>query len=303
MPDTEDTELAHQIAASHNNDEIVRTTLQADGRVLARVTDGIYRQPGSALRELISNAYDADAGRVIITTDRPRFDRITVEDDGAGMSPDAIVHLLRHIGGSAKRSPEGIGLGVTGSDVNLSPRGRRLIGKIGIGLFSIAQLTQTFQIITKTSGDSWRTVASVILKQYSDEQLADSEGTYEAGLVSIWQEPASDIDAHGTTVVLDGIRPKTKETLQSAGDWLRIERGQADLPKFHIGHYRSSDSGDELRRDDGKFESVPWAKHDDPSLAFRKLVDAVWDELDKGDRNPRLDNMFDYYLFMVWSLA
>jgi hypothetical protein len=303
MTKIEDRELALQIAASHGSDEIVTTTLQADGRVLARVTDGIYRQPGSAIRELISNAYDADASRVIITTDRPRFDRIIVEDDGAGMSPDAIVHLLRHIGGSAKRSPEGVELGVTSSNVNLSPGGRRLIGKIGIGLFSIAQLTQTFQIITKTAGDNWRTVASVILKQYSDEQLADSEDTYEAGLVSIWQEPASDIDAHGTTVVLDRIRPKTKETLQSAGDWLRIEKDHLDPPRFHIGRYRPSDSRDELRQTHGKFENVPWSEDDEPSLAFRKLVDAVWQELDKGDRNPRLDKMFDYYLFMVWELS
>ena len=271
--------------------------------MLARVTDGIYRQPGSALRELISNAYDADASRVIITTDRPRFDRITVEDDGLGMSPEAVIHLLRHIGGSAKRSPEGIELGVTSADVNLSPGGRRLIGKIGIGLFSIAQLTQTFQIITKTAGDHWRTIASVVLRQYSDEQLADSESTYEAGLVSIWQEPASDVDAHGTTVVLDRIRPNTKERLQSAGDWVRIEKDNLDPPRFHIGRYRPSDSDNELRQTHGKFENVPWTQKDEPSVAFTKLVNAVWQELDKGDRNPRLDQMFDYYLFMIWELS
>jgi hypothetical protein len=303
MTDAEDKDLARKITASQGSEEIVRTTLQADGRVLARVTDGIYRQPGSAIRELISNAYDADASRVIITTDRPRFDRITVEDDGAGMSPEAVVHLLRHIGGSAKRSPEGAGLGVTGSNVNLSPGGRPLIGKIGIGLFSIAQLTQTFQIITKTAGDSWRTIASVILKQYSDEQLADSESTYEAGLVSIWQEPASDVEAHGTTVALDRIRPKVKETLQSKGEWVRIEKDQLDPPRFHIGRYHPSDSTSELRRTHGRFENVPWADDDEPSLAFTKLVDAVWQELDKGDRNPRLDQIFDYYLYMVWELS
>jgi hypothetical protein len=303
MTAVEDSELTLQIAASRGSDEAVQTTIQADGRVLARVTDGIYRQPGSALRELISNAYDADASRVIITTDRPRFDRIVVEDDGAGMSPETVVHLLRHIGGSAKRSPEGIKLGVTSADVNRSPGGRRLIGKIGIGLFSVAQLTQTFQIITKTAGDSWRTVASVLLKQYSDEQLADSESTYEAGLVSIWQEPARDLAAHGTTVVLDRIRPKTKETLQSVGDWARIEKDDLDPPRFHIGRYRPSDEGMELRQSYGKFENVPWIESDDPQVAFTKLVDAVWRELDKGDRNPRLDQLFDYYLFMVWDLS
>ena len=43
-----------------------RTQLETDERVLARITDGIYREPASALRELIFNAYDADATSVWI---------------------------------------------------------------------------------------------------------------------------------------------------------------------------------------------------------------------------------------------
>jgi hypothetical protein len=53
-----------------------RTQLETDERVLARITDGIYREPASALRELIFNAYDADATSVWITTDAPRFSRL-----------------------------------------------------------------------------------------------------------------------------------------------------------------------------------------------------------------------------------
>jgi hypothetical protein len=301
----DDEELAEQITASQSRDSIVQTTLQTDGRVLARVTDGIYRQPGSAIRELISNAYDADATRVIITTDRPRFGLITVEDDGVGMSAEAIVHLLHHIGGSAKRSVEGVSLGVTSaSDPLRSPGGRRLIGKIGIGLFSIAQLTQTFQIITKTKGDVWRTIAAVALSTYTDEQLADSGGTYEAGLVSIWQEPASDTAAHGTTIVLDNIRPTTRETLQSAGDWIRVESDEAEPPRYHIGRFSATNDDHELRSlGFGMFNSLPWSEDDEPRKAFRNLVNAVWRELDKGDRNPKLEQVFDYYLQMVWELS
>lgn len=80
----------------------VTAQLTTDGRILARITDGIYRLPGSALRELVSNSYDADATRVTISTDMPRFDRIVVEDNGNGMSVEALTNMLRHIGGSAK---------------------------------------------------------------------------------------------------------------------------------------------------------------------------------------------------------
>lgn len=183
----EDADLASQIEAS-SGDAPVRTVLRTDERVLARVTDGIYRQPGSAIRELVSNAYDADAKRVVIKTDRPRFRTITVEDDGIGMTPSTLAHLLHHIGGSAKRSLEGAGLGITSSaDPTLSPSGRRLIGKIGIGLFSVAQLTHRFQIITKTADDPFRTVATVALRQYSDDMTPppDERENYEAGLVNI----------------------------------------------------------------------------------------------------------------------
>ncbi len=139
--DLAEKELVTQIHKSENNSEPVATTLRTDERVIARVTDGIYRRPGSALRELISNAYDADASRVVIKTDAPRFERITVEDNGHGMSPEVLAHMLFHIGGSAKRSKEGGHLGVTAPNSPYhSPGGRRLIGKIGIGLFSVLSL-------------------------------------------------------------------------------------------------------------------------------------------------------------------
>lgn len=87
-----DSELLERIVRS-TGDAPAQTKLRTDERVLARVTDGIYRQPGSAIRELLSNAYDADATRVVIRTDRPRFQTITVEDDGRGMSPETVVHV------------------------------------------------------------------------------------------------------------------------------------------------------------------------------------------------------------------
>ena len=86
----EEAKLVADIRKSKNSDDVVETTLKTDEQVIARVTDGIYRQPASALRELISNAYDADATRVVIQTDPPRFERIVIEDNGRGMTPDVL---------------------------------------------------------------------------------------------------------------------------------------------------------------------------------------------------------------------
>lgn len=308
-------QLVAQIKASSGATDVVQTVLKTDERVIARVTDGIYRQPGSALRELISNAYDADATRVVIKTDAPRFERISVEDDGHGMPPEVLAHLLLHIGGSAKRNDVGASLGVTAPDNTMcSPGGRRLIGKIGIGLFSVSQLTHTFQIITKVRGDDYRTVATVALRQYSDEDIVDGiDGAqrFEAGKVNIWREKAADTDAHGTTIILTSIRPQARDTLRSREIWNAIdqqesqlgtdERPEIDPPRFHIG--RVDESGELLKESAGKTSCLPWDPDDGPMVAFEKLVQSVWDEVDNTTPNPQLDRIFDYYLRMVWQVS
>ena len=308
-----DDELSADIKGSSSQSP-VNTVLRTDEQVLARVTDGIYRQPGSAIRELVSNAYDADARQVVIKTDRPRFRTLTVEDDGIGMTPAALARLIHHIGGSAKRSREGAQLGIANpSDPTRSPSGRRLIGKIGIGLFSVSQLTQRFQIITKTAGDHYRTIALVVLRQYSDEMTPtqDEQGDYEAGLVTIWREPAADTVSHGTTIILTDIRPQTRDTLQSRDLWAAIDTDGAQTPAeardlrppdFHIGRVRLDDD-DILQGDTDAHNSLPWSRDDRPEVAFKKLVNAVWQQVDRGTPNPQLERIFDYYLRMVWQLS
>lgn len=308
-------ELAAQIRSNVDSEHFVSTTLKTDERVIARVTDGIYRQPGSALRELISNAYDADATRVVVNTDAPRFERIMIEDDGRGMTPEVLAHLLFHIGGSAKRSEGGRSLGITATDDPLrSPGGRRLIGKIGIGLFSVSQLTHSFQIITKVKDDPYRTIATVVLKQYLDEEIASEEGgkhKFESGKVNIWREKAADTASHGTTVILTSIKPEARNTLRSREIWGAIEQEEKSAetdenqsiepPKFHIG--RVDSSGELLQKSGGAYASLPWDRSAAPDEAFRQMVQAVWGEIGPSGPNPKLDHIFDYYLRMVWQLA
>lgn len=308
--------LIASIRASSGTDSVVNTTLKTSQRVIARVTDGIYRQPGSAIRELISNAYDADAKKVVISTDAPRFDRITVEDDGHGMTPEALAYLLQNIGGSAKRREQGAALGMTSpNNHDQSPDGRELIGKIGIGLFSVSQLTNSFHIITKTKGDKFRTIAAVAMRQYADEHIqansSDPDEQFESGKVSIWREVAADVDVHGTTIVLNSIRRQAKETLRSQDVWSIIEQNEhlpsderidIDPPKYHIGRV-DPDEAMLRQMGNGEGNSLPWNAKDSPSDAFEKLVKCVWTEAIEGNPRPKLDQIFDYYLNMVWQLA
>ncbi len=312
--DNKERELVTEILKSKNEQKVIKTTLSTDQRIIARVTDGIYRQPGSALRELIANAYDADATRVVIKTDVPRFERISIEDNGLGMSPETLAHMLLHIGGSAKRHEEGVKLKITDAkDSTCSPGGRKLIGKIGIGIFSVAQLTHNFQIITKTKGDNFRTIATIALKQYSDEDFdqENEQETYETGQVNIWREKAKDITSQGTTIILTNIRPQARDTLRSREIWVTIEQNENAAPedekqsilppKFHVG--RVDQTGEILEKTGNKFINVPWSSTDNSQQAFEKLVQSVWLETQFSNPNPQLSKIFDYYLQMVWQLS
>jgi len=286
-------------------------TLATDDRVLARITDGIYRQPASALRELIANAYDADATNVFIQTDRPRFSRISVRDDGNGLTIEQLARLIYHIGGSSKRTLEGGEMGVARSDdPSLSPSGRRLIGKIGIGLFSVAQLTRHFQIISKTRDTDYRLVAEVILKTYTEDDLSKlptrEKASIQTGTVRIRTVSATDITSHGTEIILLDLRPQTRDLLRSKDTWMRIDadddtESSAERrapPSYHIGRI---DPLDEARV---KLEErLPWNKDDPPESRFGKLFQAIVDEVGQGESRPKLDTTLDNYLQMLWTLS
>jgi hypothetical protein len=302
--------LAQQIRQSEKSRQPVETTLATDEKVLARITDGIYRQPASALRELISNAYDADATEVIIHTDAPRFGQISIRDNGAGLSPEIVEHIVKHIGGSAKRSEEGPQLGVTAKeDTDKSPGGRQLIGKLGIGLFSVAQFTRHFLIITKTKGDSFRTIADITLGSVGGQQklLPLKNGgvrEIETGHARIWRERAEENTYHGTEIKLLDLLPRTRAELASDDLWTRIELEKEDEedektmpPTWHIGRMKPKQS--ELLETQSH---LPWEEVDKPADRFHKLVSAVRESAVETE-SVDLDVLFDRYLQCIWTLA
>jgi hypothetical protein len=302
--------LADQIRASEKSRQPVETMLTTDERVLARITDGIYRQPASALRELISNAYDADATEMVILTDAPRFAHISIRDNGLGLSPEVLEHLVKHIGGSVKRSDEGSALGVTAKgDPNRSPGGRQLIGKLGIGLFSVAQFTRHFLIITKTKGDSFRTVADITLGSVGGQQKLlplkkGSQREIETGHARIWRERATETDSHGTEIKLLDLLPRTRAELASDDLWAKIDFEKEDEdgektkpPTWHIGRMKPKQS--ELLEAQAR---LPWGEPDEPEERFRKLVGAVRDAAIETE-SVDLDVFFDRYLQTIWMLA
>ena len=111
-------------------------------KALAHLSRGIYRSPASALRELVSNAWDANANTVTINTNFPNFLQVVVEDDGDGFSKEQFRDLMEGgIGNSAKRE-----------DGRELQYGRPMIGRLGIGLLAMAQISGKFSVSSVPSG-------------------------------------------------------------------------------------------------------------------------------------------------------
>lgn len=303
-------EFAKNVKDNLINGGLSKTVLKTDQKVLARITDGIYRQPTSALRELICNSYDADATNVIIDTDFPRFNKISVKDNGNGMSIDALSNLLHHIGGSAKRDYRYVGLGVTDkSNPDLSPvLQRRLIGKIGIGLFSVAQLTRNFKIITKQEGKDFYLIADIRLHNFSDKQIQEFEKrgeSFETGSVSVYAKKTDNIDAHGTDVILTNIKSSAIDQLKSIDIWHQfiiesednIHVEPDDPPKFHIGVVDINNT------DLLSVKSIlPWSEGELPEEKYKSLYSQLR-KLEKSHKHPSIEKDFDAYLRMLWVLG
>lgn len=305
-------EFAQELEKKQASGEEAETVLSTSDRVLARITDGIYRQPSSALRELISNSYDADATEVVIQTDAPRFERITVRDNGNGMSREALSNLIHSIGGSRKRTVVEDSFGIADpEDPTLSPiLKRKLIGKIGIGLFAVSQLTQHFQIITKRKGDNFRLFADVILKTYTEDELTEAKKPvkFETGTAKVKSIKDPNTDAHGTDIILLKIRKHSQDLLRSRAIWERVlapedsedddEAEPVEEPTYHIGKLNLTD-GSIIQRD----AKLPWDKADAVEQKFIKLTQAVVEQVGVKNSNPKREELFDEYLNTMWTLG
>lgn len=310
----DESRFAVDMRASRDTGQPAEAVLRTDDRVLARITDGIYRQPSSALRELISNAYDADATEVYIETDAPRFGRIEIRDNGIGMDEAALARLVYHIGGSSKRTDFGKDVGTTSDrDPNLSPGGRRLIGKIGIGLFSVSQLTSHFQIITKIKGNNYRLFADVILKTYVEDGTETGDRPFDTGHVRVVSVPADDKDSQGTQIILRRLHPRARDILRSQERWNRWF-DEADLPYeeqdaavtapvFHAGVLAKEPDPEDGELIYRKAPALPWDKADSPLVKFEKLRTALADEVRTDKDRPELVRVLDTYLSTLWTLS
>ncbi len=154
--------------------------VRVDKSHLFTLGEKMYRESIEFVRELVNNAYDADATQVYVLI---KDNKIIVEDNGSGMNEKGLEQFFT-IGSEEKRIR------------NVSPRfGRKRIGQFGIGKFSALSLAEQF-IIESVKG---KYKYSVIFDKVDWQKTDDWE-------LPIRKESASPLDREGTRVILNRLK-------------------------------------------------------------------------------------------------
>jgi len=127
--------------------------ISVDRRIINVLSQSTYDNFPRALKELITNSYDADARKVSVQIDL-KNETIVIEDNGKGMSESDFEFYLRIAGKTRSKENDTTSLG------------RKIIGQFGIGFLSIFPFFKNYSIETKKAGSSSLLFATVPLDKY-----------------------------------------------------------------------------------------------------------------------------------------
>lgn len=177
-------------------------------KIVDYLSSGLYRTPAACLKELVNNAYDANATTVNVFI-KPDADRIVIEDDGEGLSRDEFVRHFSRVSESHKREHD-----------DHTPSGRPKIGKIGIGFVAANEICDEIELVStqRGSADLLRvTINFAEMRRDAAERRRDhlgegsiAKGDYE-GVVE-----QTNADDHYTWLFLSQIRGDANKHLMAS---------------------------------------------------------------------------------------
>jgi len=147
----------------------------------------MYSTLPPVLTELIANAHDADAEHVLLTLKDTAGKEIAIEDDGSGMSFDDINSKFLRIG-RPRRQEE---------NTQVTAKGRKIIGKKGLGKLSFFGIAHEIEIATKKDGKE-----NVFTMSWED--IKKTKGEYKPKVVK--KDAGCSAKEHGTKITLRKIQ-------------------------------------------------------------------------------------------------
>lgn len=214
--------------------------MQYAGGLVKHLGLQMYSGAVRAIAELIANAWDADARNVWIDIplDTPIDEslEIRVHDDGIGMSFDD-VNKRYLVVGRGRREAEG---------TSHTPRGRKLMGRKGIGKlagFGIAQIIEIW-----TVKDKWLTAFRMDYEKITHSGTAALVEEYKPEVLEDRNVKKGDPLQAGTVVVLERLQLKR----QINGE--RFREGLTRRFAVLSSQFRVHVNGEELKREELEFE-------------------------------------------------
>ena len=152
----------------------------------------LYSTIPAVLSEIVANAWDADAGRVLVTLGDGE---IAIEDDGVGMTRDQVIDRFLDVGFQRRKA-----MGA------LTPKNRHPMGRKGIGKLSSFSIANVVTVYTTSGGEhtAFRMDAQRIREQMRQES---QNGQEESGACPVEElDDWPDALNAGTRIVLTGLK-------------------------------------------------------------------------------------------------
>ena len=149
-----------------DNQDQKKLHLTFHGRIIDSLGIQMYQSPVAAVAELIANAWDADATKVVIILpgNRTQTTELVVQDNGGGMTFLECQDRYLNVGRNRRVS-----------DGQSSDGGRPLLGRKGIGKFAGFGIARVVEIETVSRATGERTVFSLDLDQLRSDEFIGKE--------------------------------------------------------------------------------------------------------------------------------
>jgi hypothetical protein len=155
----------------------------------------LYSNVPSVLSEVVANAWDADAEKVDIIIDK---DKITIGDDGQGMTVDEANNKYLYIGYERRKQK--------GEDI--TPKHKRpVMGRKGIGKLSLFSIADTIKVYSKKGKEKHGFIMSAKKIQKLLKRKENKEYNPEPIL-----EKDINLNGHNTEIVITDLKKKNIHT-------------------------------------------------------------------------------------------
>ena len=151
----------------------------------------LYSTIPAVLSEIVANAWDADAGRVLVNLGDGE---IAIEDDGVGMTRDQVIDRFLDVGFQRRKA-----MGAR------TPKNRHPMGRKGIGKLSSFSIANVVTVYTTSSGE--RTAFRMDAERIREQMRKESQNGDESGACSVEElDEWPDALNAGTRIVLTGLK-------------------------------------------------------------------------------------------------